>query len=170
MIASRLPVFTRRAKRKLIGHDKFYYFDTGVFRVLRPKGPLDNPNEIDGVCLEGLVYQHLRAWNDYLDEPNELFFWRTQSGLEVDFIVYGEKNFVAIEVKNSQYADRKDAASLEAFLSDYPEAKAILLYRGEREVQLSPHVTAISVEKFLKNLTPEHPALYENAVSLSPNV
>ncbi len=87
MIASRLPVFTRRAKRQLIGHDKFYFFDTGVFRVLRPKGPLDNPNEIDGACLEGLVYQHLRAWNDYLDEPNELFFWRTKSGLEVDFII-----------------------------------------------------------------------------------
>ena len=75
MIATRLPVFTRRAKRQLIGHDKFYFFDTGVFLTLRPKGPLDNPNEIDGVCLEGLVFQHLRAWNDYLDEPNELFFW-----------------------------------------------------------------------------------------------
>lgn len=157
MIASRLPVFTRRAKRQLIGHGKFYFFDTGVFRTLRPKGPLDNPNEIDGVCLEGLVYQHLRAWNDYLDEPNELFFWRTKSGLEVDFVVYGANEFVALEVKNSCHAEKKDAASLEAFLDDYPEAQGFLLYRGERRVQVSAHVTAIPVEAFLRELTPEKP-------------
>ena len=154
MIASRLPVFTRRAKRQLIGHDKFYFFDTGVFRALRPKGPLDNPNEIDGACLEGLVYQHLRAWNDYLDTPNELFFWRTKNGLEVDFIVYGANEFIALEVKNSCHAERKDAAGLEAFLSDYPEARAFLLYRGERKVQLTTHVAAIPVEPFLLGLTP----------------
>ena len=161
MIATRLPVFSRRAKRQLIGHDKFYFFDTGVFRVLRPKGPLDNPNEIDGACLEGLVYQHLRAWNDYLDEPNELFFWRTKSGLEVDFIVYGANTFLAFEVKNSAYADRKDAASLEAFITDYPEAKGYLLYRGERKVQLTTHVTAIPVERFLMELTPKKPQIIE---------
>ncbi len=156
MIASRLPVFTRRAKRQLIGHDKFYFFDTGVFRALRPKGPLDNPCEIDGACLEGLVYQHLRAWNDYLDEPNELFFWRTKNGLEVDFVIYGANAFVALEVKNASHADRRDAASLEAFLSDYPEARGWLLYRGERKVQVSAHVTAVPVEEFLMGLTPEN--------------
>jgi predicted AAA+ superfamily ATPase len=160
MIASRLPVFTRRAKRQLIGHDKFYFFDTGVFRSLRPKGPLDNPNEIDGVCLEGLVYQHLRAWNDYLDEPNELFFWRTKNGLEVDFIIYGANEFAAIEVKNSCHVDRQDAAPLEAFISDYPEARAFLLYRGERTVQVSAHVTAIPAESFLMGLTPENTSIY----------
>ena len=159
MIATRLPVFTRRAKRQLIGHDKFYFFDTGVFRTLRPKGPLDNPSEIDGVCLEGLVYQNLRAWNDYLDTPNELFFWRTKNGVEVDFVVYGENEFMALEVKNASHAERLDASSLEAFISDYPEARGCLLYRGNRKLQLTPHVTAIPVESFLMELTPEQPRI-----------
>lgn len=154
LVASRLPVFNKRAKRQLIGHDKFYFFDAGVFRSLRPKGPLDNPNEIDGVCLEGLVHQHLRAWNDYLDVPNELYFWRTKNGVEVDFVIYGESTFLALEVKNSTYAERSDAASLESFILDYPEAKGILLYRGERTMQVSQHVSAIPVEQFLMNLVP----------------
>ena len=170
MIASRLPVFNRRAKRQLVGHDKFYFFDTGVFRTLRPKGPLDNPHELDGACLEGLVYQHLRAWNDYLDEPNELFFWRTKNGVEVDFVVYGAETFVALEVKNSSHADKKDASSLEAFLSDYPEARGFLLYRGERRMQLTSHVTALPVEAFLKELTPENRALAEGMVINNHNV
>lgn len=61
----RLPVFTRRAKRQLITHGKFYYFDAGVFRAIRPTGPLDSAAEIDGPALETLVLQELRAVNDY---------------------------------------------------------------------------------------------------------
>jgi hypothetical protein len=41
LIAVRLPVFTRRARRALIAHPKFYYFDAGVYRALQPRGPLD---------------------------------------------------------------------------------------------------------------------------------
>jgi hypothetical protein len=29
-----------------------------VFRSLRPRGPLDAPEEIEGMALEGLVAQH----------------------------------------------------------------------------------------------------------------
>ena len=64
LIGHRLPVFTKRAKRQLVHHTKFYLFDCGVFRSLRPAGPLDRPEEIDGHALEGLVYQHLLAWRD----------------------------------------------------------------------------------------------------------
>ena len=35
LIAVRLPVFSRKAKRKLITHNKFYFFDVGVFRARR---------------------------------------------------------------------------------------------------------------------------------------
>lgn len=153
LVSARLPVFAKRAKRQLVGHDKFYFFDTGVFRTLRPKGPLDNPNEIDGACLEGLVFQHLRAWNDYQDTPNSLYFWRTKSGVEVDFVVYGENAFQAYEVKNSARADRSDASGLEAFLTDYPEAEATLLYRGPRRMKLTDRVTAVPVEDFLMGLS-----------------
>jgi predicted AAA+ superfamily ATPase len=61
LLAFRLPVFQRRAKRQLVHHQKLYFFDAGVFRSLRPCGPLDAPAEIEGLALEGLVAQHLRA-------------------------------------------------------------------------------------------------------------
>lgn len=44
LLAFRLPVFSRRAKRRLLAHPRFFYFDCGVFRSLRPSGPLDRPN------------------------------------------------------------------------------------------------------------------------------
>ena len=42
----KIPIFTKRAKRDLKQHPKFYYFDVGVYRTLRPKGPLDWIEEI----------------------------------------------------------------------------------------------------------------------------
>jgi len=49
LLAFRLPVFTKRAARHLVQHPKFYYFDAGVFRSVRPAGPLDAPGEIGGL-------------------------------------------------------------------------------------------------------------------------
>ena len=36
LIARRVPVFTKKAKRKLIAHPKFFFFDVGVYRTIRP--------------------------------------------------------------------------------------------------------------------------------------
>jgi len=55
LLSHRLPAFTKRAVRQTTSHPKFFLFDTGVFRALRPKGPLDRPEEIGGAALEGLV-------------------------------------------------------------------------------------------------------------------
>lgn len=156
LIASRLPVFSKRAKRQLVVHDKFYFFDAGVFRTLRPTGPLDRPQETDGAALEGLVFHHLRSWNDYSGNSNSLHFWRTRAGLEVDFIVYGANEFAAIEVKNSARIQSSDLASLRAFRDEYPEARLILLHRG-KEQALMDGVLCVPCERFLHNLKPNDP-------------
>ncbi len=156
MIATRLPVFSKRAKRALVAHDKFYFFDCGVFRALRPKGPLDRPSEIDGAALEGLVFQHLRAWNEYSGAPDTLGYWRTKAGVEVDFVLYGERDFAAIEVKNAARLVPGDFAGLSAFREDYPEARTFLLYRGE-ERYLHKGILVLPVGQFLRALVPNTP-------------
>lgn len=154
LLAYRLPVFSRRAKRDLSVHPKFYLFDPGVFRALRPRGPLDSPDEINGAALEGLVAQHLRAWNDYSTEKHDIGFWRTRAGLEVDFIVYGSTGFWALEVKNSTRIHPADIKPLEAFLTDYPMAKCILLYRGKERLQ-QKGVLCLPVDEFLMSIKPD---------------
>ena len=81
-----------------------YYFDVGLYRALRTAGPLDQPEEIEGISLEGLVAQHLRAWIAYRNRGERLYFWRTKSGSEVDFVVQGNDCFFAWEVKRSTSA------------------------------------------------------------------
>ena len=156
LLCSMVPVFSKRAKRELVGHEKFYFFDAGVFRSIRPKGPLDRPAEIDGAALEGLVFQNLRAWLDYSGERGGLYFWRTRTGREVDFVVYTEKEFVAIEVKNAARLTNEDFSGLKAFREDYPESRAVLLYRGE-EQYLAGEVLVMPVDTFLVNMVPNAP-------------
>lgn len=153
LLAFRLPVFTRRAKRKTAAHPKFYLFDAGVFRSLRPAGPLDRPEEIEGAALEGLVAQHLRAWVAYSDAEFDLFYWRTRAGVEIDFILYGADGFWALEVKNSGRVRPEDVRALESFKADYPESQALLLYRGTDRLKIG-NVYCLPVEEFLCELRP----------------
>ncbi len=154
LLSFRLSVFNRRAKRAVISHPKFYYFDTGVFRSLRPRGPLDKEAELEGPALEGLVAQHLRAWVQFQREPHQLSFWRTKSQTEVDFIVYGPKGFWAIEVKRGQEVHSSDLKGLQAFSDEYPEAHLLLLYTGKERRRIGS-VDCIPVQSFLSKLRPD---------------
>ena len=156
LLGFRLPVFARRAKRILVKHGKFYYFDAGVFRSVRPAGPLDRTEEAEGAALEGLVAQHLRAWAAYRGARDQLFFWRTKSGLEVDFVVYGPDTFAAIEVKNGRMIHSKDTRSLREFAADYPEARTCLLYRGKNRIRIDG-ILCIPCEEFMAALHPANP-------------
>ncbi len=159
LLSFKLPIFSKRAGRELSSHPKFYLFDCGVFRALRPTGPLDRPAEIEGVALEGLIAQHLVAWNNYNNNKAKISFWRTRSGLEVDFIVYGATIFLAIEVKHSKQIGNHDLKGLEEFLKDYPMAKAILLYCGSERFMIR-NVLCMPCEEFLRSLRPNKDLIF----------
>lgn len=151
LIAYHLPVFTKRAKRRLINHQKFYYFDVGVYRQLRPLGPLDSVEEAEGSAFETLVFQELKAVNAYYDLGYSLYFWRTASQVEVDFILYGEKGLMAIEVKRSSHISPKDLNGLKLFKEDYPESKLYLFYGGKQR-QYIEGIEIIPLIEALKDL------------------
>lgn len=151
LIAFRLPVFTKRAKRQTIAAPKFYYFDVGVYRAIRPMGPLDSAAEAEGAGLETLFLQELRAYNDYFDLGYSLYYWRTQDQKEVDVVLYGNNGFMAFEIKRKARLDAKDFKSLKVFQKDYPEAVAYMLYGGEREY-FEGDIHVLPFEQALKTL------------------
>jgi len=132
LIAVRLPVFAKRAKRRVVAHPKFYFFDAGVFQAIRPRGPLDSPEETRGAALETLFLQQLRAVNDYGDLGYSLHYWRTAAGDEVDFVLYGERGLVAFEVKMTQTVRPGNLRGLRRFRENYPQAKTFFVYTGSR--------------------------------------
>jgi predicted AAA+ superfamily ATPase len=159
LLAFILPIFSHRAQRALVDHPKLYIFDAGVFRSLRPQSLKDQSSEIQGAALEGLVAQHIKAWIHNQIGNYQMSFWRTRSGLEVDFVVLGPQGFWAIEVKNSTKIHPQDLRSLLEFKKDYPECKPLFLYRGTHRM-VQQDILCIPCEEFLLQVSPSHKTLW----------
>lgn len=154
LLSFKVPIFKKRAKRALVEHPKFYFFDAGVFKSIRPKGPFDRTEELEGLVLEGLIAQHLKSWISYRRKDNALYYWRTRSGVEVDFVVYGEDGLWAIEVKNISKFNSMDLKALKSFKEDYPDSNLVFLYRGRERIKKAD-VLCLPCEDFLLQLCPE---------------
>jgi uncharacterized protein len=138
LIGHRVPAFTKRSKRRLTAHPKFYFFDVGVFRTLRPAGPLDVPEEAEGPAFETLLFQNLLAVNEALNLGFRIHYWRTSHGLEIDFVLYGSQGLFAFEAKRGSRIKEDTLAGLRAFAGDYPSARLFLAYGGSRRLYYIP--------------------------------
>ena len=126
--------------------DRQYDDSTAISR--RPAG-----EEIAGPALEGLVAQHLRAWLAWSGTDGKLFYWRTRAGAEVDFVLYGSLGIWGIDVMNASRIRPADLRGLRAFGDEYPEARRLLLYRGEHRL-VRRGVLCLPVDGFLRGLNP----------------
>ena len=152
LMAYRVPVFVKKAKRRMISHPKFYFFDAGVYRTVRPAGPLDMPEEIEGISLETLLFQELNAANTYYGLGYKIYYWRTADDTEVDFVLYGDKGIRAFEIKRTaRISGGMLLKGLKSFLADYPMSKAYFVYGGSREMR-DGKVSILPIEDALRRL------------------
>ena len=126
---------------------KFYFFDVGLFRTLRPKGPLDSEAELNGAAFETLCLQELLSLNHYLGARYDFFHWRTRKHEEVDLVLYGENGFLAFEFKSSSRLRESDFNTLRLFAEDDPKAKLYMIYGG-KENRSYAGMEIVSAEKF----------------------
>jgi len=151
LIAYRIPIFAKRAKRRLAAHPKFYFFDVGLYRTLRPTGPLDMPEEIGGHAIETLFLQELRAINAYFRLGYNIFYWMTSNNIEVDFVLYGDKGIKAFEIKRTGRISSSMLKGMRAFQKDYPNARMYFIYGGERHLR-EGDIAIIPIRDALKEL------------------
>ena len=69
--------------------------------------------------------------------------------------MYGEHHFHALEVKNAKQIHPKSLRSLKTFMIDYPEASAILLYRGKEKLMVDG-ILCCPADDFLLQLKPNY--------------
>lgn len=95
----RLPAWTKSKKRRMIMADKFYFFDVGVAGYLARRHPQPGNSDF-GKAFEHLMLMELRAYQIYRNPEIPLCYWRTSTGVEVDFLL-GERE-LAVEVKSGK--------------------------------------------------------------------
>jgi uncharacterized protein len=155
-----LPAWRPGAKVRESAHPKFYWFDPGVARAAAGlhRDPLDRAWR--GTALETMIYHELRVFNETAGKHRAIAYYRTPSGVEVDFVVETRKrqtgkepHVVAIEVKLSPKWDPSWEKAM-VDLAAQPGLKVdrcFGVYTGTRAYQLE-HVQVLPVTEFLRAL------------------
>ena len=95
------------------------------------------------------IIQELVAYIGYHHIDEQLSFWRTHTGIEVDAVIGDAR--IAIEIKSAEEIQPRHLKGLKSFGDDYPDSRRIMvsldrINRHEGDIEL------IYVHDFLKML------------------
>ncbi len=150
LLGTFLEPWKRRQARQVIGKaPKFYLFDVGVAGALTRRRVTEERGEAFGRALEHFILMEILAHRSYRELGYGVHYWRTKSGLEVDFVL-GEGE-VAVEVKGTSRADISDLRSLRAFSEDQRPRRALLVC-NERAPRVVEGIEVLPWREFLARL------------------
>jgi predicted AAA+ superfamily ATPase len=142
--------FKKRQSRQIISKaPKFYLFDVGIAGAVIQRSLSEERGEAFGRAFEHFIFMELAAHASYSELNYQIHFWRTKSGLEVDFVL-GEGE-VSIEVKGQRVVDNKDLRSLAAFMDEYQPKKALVVSL-ETEERVIGKIRILPWRRFLEEL------------------
>jgi len=146
-----LPSWRPRMKIKEVSHSKFYFFDPGVVRGVgrRLREPLGEDER--GWLLETVVLHELRSWIEMANAGGELFYWRTPSGTEVDFVWVRGSLTLGIEVKATRRWKPEFGRALREMHDAGSIAGCLGVYYGSERLQDGP-VCVLPIKEFTRDL------------------
>ena len=150
LLGARIEPFKKRQHRQVIGKaSKFYLFDVGVAGIITQRHLEEPRGESFGKAFEHFVLMEILAYRSYKEKDFPIHFWRTKTGLEVDFILgQGE---VALEVKSTPRVDPADLKSIKTFSQEHRPRKAVLVC-NEKTARVSDKIRIIPWRNFLAEL------------------
>ncbi len=149
LIATWVPAWTKRAKRRVIESPRFYFFDVGVVNDLAHRGKMSPGSSEYGAAFEHFLFMELRAHASYRGGL-PISYWRTASGLEVDFILGNGQ--IAIEAKSSDNITSDHLKGLRAWKEEHPQSRCILVSRVPRARVTDDKIEIMPWTSFLKLL------------------
>ncbi len=150
LLAVRIEPFKKRQSRKVITKaPKYYLFDVGVANYLRRQYIQEEKGEGFGRAFEHFLLMEMLAHRSYSSRDYEINFWRTKTGLEVDFVL--AKGKIAIEVKGTSRLDKRDIKALMVFKDEYSPKRSIVVC-NEKEKRLYKGIEIMPWQEFLHEL------------------
>lgn len=145
-IIERVPGFYNSRGKRIVKSPKIYFIDPALSIFL--SGYFDEKSLLKakelGGYFETMMFLHFKSLCGILKPPAKIYYWRTVSGKEVDFVIEHGRKLLAIEVKMTKNPAVKDIKNLLCFLDEYPETTlGILLHAGEEIKWLHSKVVAV---------------------------
>lgn len=149
LVGNFIQSYKARPKRRVIQAPKFYFFDVGIVNALMKRGTIEKGGELFGRAFKHFVMQEIRAHSHYSGINYPLWYWRSTSGLEVDFIL--GQNDVAIEVKGVAEVQSHHLKGIRAFREEYTTKRNIVISLDVRP-RLVDGIEILPIQNFLDEL------------------
>jgi hypothetical protein len=137
-LIQRLPAYAVNRTKRLIKSPKVIWTDPGLVSFLAghyESESLIASREAGGI-FESLIYLHLNTLAQLMAPKARLFYWRTVTGKEVDFVLEWGRKLLAVEVKLTDRPKFSDIETLKLFLDEYPEMSAAILIHTGNEIKI----------------------------------
>lgn len=145
--------YSKKVKRDIItAQPKFYLFDVGLATYLSKSSFEEAVGSEAGKALENYILQEIIAYNSIKELDYTINYWRTKTGLEVDFLINSK---VAIEVKISNNIHSSHLNGIKALNEEIKLDKSIIVCLEPKEMVIKHRnniINILHVETFLKEL------------------
>ncbi len=149
LLGFRVPPWKKSKNRRLIETEKFYLFDVGLANYLSRRQPQLKSPEF-GKSFEHYILMELKAYQAYREPELPLYFWRTSTGQEVDFIL-GEFD-VALEIKASTRVQEIDLYPLKLISEEKKIRKRMVVSLEKTPRLLESGIEILPWKIFLERL------------------
>ena len=124
-------------------------FDVGVAGYLTKRILGEQRGSEFGKAFEHFILMEIVAFRSYTGQDFAINFWRTKTGLEVDFVLGAGE--IAIEIKGASRIDKRDMNGLEAFIQASAPKRSIIVC-NEKEKRAHGKIMVLPWEIFLQEL------------------
>lgn len=149
LLGFRLPPWTKARNRRMILTEKFYFFDVGVANYLAKRKPALGNTDF-GKSFEHFLLLEILSYKKYKQPDLDIYYWRTSTGLEVDFIL-GSMD-AAIEVKATNRTHAGHTAALEALRKESGVKRALVVTLESMPRRLPGGIEVLPWRLFLEKL------------------
>ncbi len=139
------PWYNNLSKR-IIKSPKLYFYDTGLLCYLTgitSQSALQNHAQY-GAFFENWIIAEIQKnrFNQGINEP--MYYFRDSAGNEVDLIIRKQETTMGIEIKAAKKITSSMTAGLRYWQKNFKNGQTLLIYGGNKEVQVNESTTAIS--------------------------
>ena len=150
LLGRMIEPFKKRQNRQVISKmPKFYLFDVGIAGAITQRHITEERGDLFGKAFEHFILMELTAYNSYRELNFDIHFWRTKSGLEVDFILANGE--IAIEVKGTNRVEKRDLYPISVFLEEFKPAKVFVVC-NEKTERIHNKIRIMPYRRFLEEL------------------
>ena len=145
-IISKVSPFFKSKSKRITKSPKLFFFDPGLSVYLTGCYTIESlrsAREV-GSFFETFVFLQLKIISGLTSPKTNIFYWRTTSGKEVDFVLEHGNKLLAIETKLTKNPSFSDIAHLLTFCEEHRETvRGVLIHAGNVIKYLHTNVIAV---------------------------